>query len=198
MPMTGPFPGHYRFESNEALGREGRGNPKCEVRRMPGASPRGRHVYSRAPPCDALKPRRGGTGCAGDLHAAPMGLRTVLLACPFYKHGAPTELTARSAAFRRLWAAEPPNSMNGVAGFPRCLGNWCFCSLKAALLFALRISAFFRPSGFGFRISNRPRGSLRGLPQHRVLLSPVRIRAGIIQVVVQAAALRTAQGAIDD
>ena len=33
-------------------------------------------------------------GSAGQFHAAPMGLRTLLLGCLYYKHVAPTELGA--------------------------------------------------------------------------------------------------------
>ena len=57
-------------------------------------APAGRHVYSHAPPYDALKPRRGGMGRAGHFHAAPMGLKIVSFGCLYYKHVAPTELAA--------------------------------------------------------------------------------------------------------
>ena len=87
--------------------------PACTLASLHQA-PAGRHVYSHAPPCDALKPRRGGMGRAGQFNAAPMGLKTVLLGCLYYKHVAPTELAAQLPA---VTASLAPQSCDAISAF---------------------------------------------------------------------------------
>ncbi len=49
-------------------------------------------MFMATRPPDAFKPHRGGIGWDGQFHAAPMGLKTLILRWLYHKHGAPTEL----------------------------------------------------------------------------------------------------------